>query len=138
MPVEDEFRKKSFLDTTPFIAGWGSLEEEGEMSPVLQQIQLPVIDNKVCRSAFRREDKIFSKNQFFEGIICAGFLAGGTDNCQGDSGGPMMLPQHMNGIFPFYQIGVVSYGIGCGRERTPGIYTNVAHHVDWIKEKLSN
>lgn len=53
------------------------------------------------------------------------------------SGGPLMLPIHENGRFPFYQIGIVSYGIGCGRPNVPGVYANVSYYHDWIEEKLN-
>lgn len=51
---------------------------------------------------------------FNERVICAGIPEGGKDSCQGDSGGPLMLPifNKEHKTFPFYQIGVVSYGVG--------------------------
>lgn len=55
---------------------------------------------------------------------------------KGDSGGPLMLPIHRNGRFPFYQIGVISYGAGCAREKVPGVYTNVQMYAHWIRVKL--
>lgn len=57
--------------------------------------------------------------------------------CQGDSGGPMMLPVYRNGLFPYYQIGVISYGAGCARAKIPGVYTNVQKYAHWIKVKLN-
>lgn len=48
-----------------------------------------------------------------------------------------MLPIRGNTGFPFYQIGVVSSGLGCGKPNIPGLYTNVIHQIDWIKTKLN-
>ncbi|XP_058977469.1 trypsin alpha-3-like [Musca domestica] len=58
-------------------------------------------------------------------MICAGnFMAGGVDACQGDSGGPMVCADS--------QVGIVSWGIGCGQRFNPGVYTNVSSFHNWI------
>lgn len=41
---------------------------------------------------------------------------------------------NMDGIW--YQIGIVSWGIGCGRPNLPGIYTNVSHYYNWIETMM--
>lgn len=76
---------------------------------VLQQIQLPVVPNEKCKEGLRKyRETDFS---FSDIILCAGFSESGKgDTCTGDSGGPMMLPQFINGKFPYYQIGIVSWG----------------------------
>lgn len=58
--------------------------------------------------------------------ICAG--RGGTDACQGDSGGPLVL-RTVNGPL---QVGVVSWGLGCGRAENPGVYMRVSAYRGWI------
>lgn len=65
-----------------------------------------------------------------------GYLEGGKDACQGDSGGPLMQPLPRKNEIRYFEIGVVSYGIGCARTDTPGVYTRVQHFEDWILQKL--
>jgi len=64
-------------------------------------------------------------------VICG--YQKGTDSCQGDSGGPMMVKEGGKHTV----VGVVSWGIGCAGD-TPGIYTRVSHHLDWIKKSIAD
>lgn len=124
-----------------FLAGWGVLKQpkkgaRSQASSVLMQTQVPVIDNKLCKENYKRIGKLLSDAQFDNGVICAGFPNGGPSSCLGDSGGPLMIPIFENGTFPFYQIGIVSHGVGCGKPNKPAVYVNIANYIDWIKKKV--
>lgn len=43
-----------------------------------------------------------------------------------------------NGVSVYYLSGIISFGIGCGKEGWPGIYTNVAAYYDWIVDVITN
>ncbi len=52
------------------------------------------------------------------GVCAEGFL---KDSCQGDSGGPLFGRKAGRPV----QIGIVSYGLGCGVPTFPGVYAEV-------------
>lgn len=137
LPIIESFQTRSFVDSTPFVAGWGLTKADArKKSPILMQVQISVIENSVCKDLYRKNGSLRSDIQFSDRVMCAGFPEGGKDSCQGDSGGPLMLPLHESGKFPFYQIGVVSNGEGCAKANKPGIYANIQYYAKWLKEKL--
>ncbi len=54
---------------------------------------------------------------------------------KGDSGGPLLID---NGNNNFTQIGIVSFGFGCGQATLFGIYERVANHQDFIASTIQN
>lgn len=94
------------------------------------------MSNKRCRLIYQRIEQNAVFPPIHDGVICTGFWEGGADSCQGDSGGPIMLPMHQNGSFPFHQIGIVSWGMGCAIPNIPSVNTNIQHYAKWIEEKL--
>jgi secreted trypsin-like serine protease len=51
------------------------------------------------------------------------------DACQGDSGGPLITKAGDKWI----QIGIVSWGEGCGIPKLHGVYTRLGNYIEWIK-----
>lgn len=50
---------------------------------------------------------------------------------------PLFCPVEGDTANQYYQVGIVSWGIGCGDENVPGVYANVAEFKDWIDSKVS-
>ncbi|XP_057602991.1 coagulation factor XII isoform X2 [Hippopotamus amphibius kiboko] len=113
------------------VAGWGyQFEGAGEYSSFLQEAQVPLLSPERC-SAPAVHGAAFTR-----GMLCAGFLEGGTDACQGDSGGPLVCEDETAGR-PLILRGIVSWGSGCGDRYKPGVYTDVANYLAWIQEHTS-
>ncbi|KAM4677553.1 coagulation factor XII [Discoglossus pictus] len=105
------------------VAGWGHQYEGAEdYALFLQEAFIPIIPDAQCQAAD------VHANRFQPGMLCAGFMEGGTDACQGDSGGPLVC--EVDGRVELH--GIVSWGTGCGEENKPGVYTSVSKYIDWI------
>nr|XP_026241091.1 testisin-like [Urocitellus parryii] len=114
--------------TDCWVTGWGDIREGEDLpSPyTLQEVQVSIINTTICNHLYQMSDFRYS---IWGDMVCAGQLAGGKDSCFGDSGGPLVC--ELEGLW--YQIGIVSWGVGCGRPNRPGVYTNVSQHFDWIR-----
>lgn len=106
------------------VIGWGVLGEKGNVQPhTLFEVDVPLVERRVC--ALR-----YGSDRITAGQICAGYQEGGKDSCQGDSGGPLFVRDRLGQPV---QLGVVSWGEGCGRPGAYGVYTNVAAYANWIR-----
>ncbi|KAK3517805.1 hypothetical protein QTP70_018968 [Hemibagrus guttatus] len=102
------------------VTGWGSTTESGPRATKLQEVNITILETNNCM-------------QFYGGVIrssmmCAGEVTGGVDACQGDSGGPLSCFTGKR----FKIAGIVSWGVGCGRAKKPGVYTRVEFYDQWI------
>lgn len=99
----------------------GETKVANQTTEILRSIQIPIVSQNYCRRKYT--------NRITARMICAGDDRGAKDSCYGDSGGPLVCEQ--NGTKQL--TGVVSFGRGCGRPRTPGVYARVAAARDWIR-----
>uniref|UniRef100_A0A3B4YFH9 Transmembrane serine protease 15 n=1 Tax=Seriola lalandi dorsalis TaxID=1841481 RepID=A0A3B4YFH9_SERLL len=106
-----------------FIAGWGRVAEQGSLPDVLQEAKVPLVVQDQCQ-------RQLPEYTITSSMVCAGFPEGGVDSCQGDSGGPLMCLDDGH----WTQIGVTSFGIGCGRPQSPGVYARVSAFFSWIAQ----
>jgi len=105
-------------------SGWGDSQTDPPKD-ILQKVTLDVVDDETCKKNLGEHHVI--KNT----VVCAGVPGGGKDSCQGDSGGPLVDLQRN------LLAGVVSYGEGCALPGKPGVYTEVAYYIQWMREIMS-
>ncbi|XP_072756072.1 uncharacterized protein [Anoplolepis gracilipes] len=110
---------------TATVIGWGSLRESGPQPAILQEVSIPVWSNSECKLKYGTA----APGGIVDSFLCAGRAA--KDSCSGDSGGPLMVNDGR-----WTQVGIVSWGIGCGKGQYPGVYTRVTHFLPWIYKNL--
>lgn len=127
--LADEFRP--FSERT-IATGWGRTESQMN-SDVLLKVVLDWISHAECNTSFRRYVSRKLANGIQEATqICAGSKEKRSDTCQGDSGGPLQI-YHRSIECMYSIVGVTSFGIGCGLDNQPGVYTRVFSFIDWIE-----
>ncbi|KAK2508210.1 hypothetical protein MC885_000300 [Smutsia gigantea] len=120
--------------TECWVTGWGKLDEKDtskEVPTQLQEVQQNVIHYEECNELLKK--KLANNNDIVgKGVVC-GYSTQGKDSCQGDSGGPLVCDFNSTWV----QVGIVSWGIGCGRRGYPGVYTEVSFYKDWLIDHVS-
>jgi trypsin len=115
------------------VLGWGITTYDDEHSPepsdILLSVTIPLV------SLERANSKESYEGLIDHSMLAAGYDKGGKDSCGGDSGGPLVVlnPETKK----LTQIGIVSFGHGCGLAYKYGIYANVAFGFKWITETIS-
>uniref|UniRef100_A0A1I8NVH0 Phenoloxidase-activating factor 2 n=1 Tax=Stomoxys calcitrans TaxID=35570 RepID=A0A1I8NVH0_STOCA len=126
LPTSPAQQRSSYSGHLATVAGWGSLRENGPQPSILQKVQIPIWNNAECASKYGRA----APAGIIDSMVCAGQAA--KDSCSGDSGGPMIVNEGGR----FVQVGVVSWGIGCGKGQYPGVYTRVTSLLPWIYKNI--
>ncbi|MCK7627831.1 serine protease [Streptomyces sp. RS10V-4] len=105
------------------VYGWGDMTGDGSYASRLRSARVNVLRDSVCARAYPGSaDGMYKAAS----MLCAGEPKGGRDACQGDSGGPLVVHGRL--------VGLVSWGTGCGRPGSPGVYTRASALLPAILE----
>ena len=115
------------------MSGFGLTESDVD-SDVLLYVQLPIVADETCRNSFTKErGKKSWIPHFTDNMFCAGFDVGGKDSCTGDSGSAFVVKKGD----VHWAMGIVSWGLDCGRAGVYGVYTRVPRYLNWINKVMS-
>lgn len=111
--------------------GWGAtsydpgMQTAGPNSHELREVDLSVQPDAYCSTVLPGFRPPLH--------LCAGETAGGRDTCSGDSGGPLVIPSTAAAPQrPPTLIAISSWGYGCARPHSPGIFTRIQYFRSWI------
>ncbi|XP_040484176.1 serine protease 44-like [Ursus maritimus] len=116
--------------TECWVAGWGRLAGGETVSVHLQETKQLILHYKKCNQILLTRLGSL-RNLVKKGMICG--YQDGKSLCKGDSGGPLVCELNATWV----QVGIVSWGVGCGRKNYPGVYTEVSFYKDWVIGQLS-
>ncbi|KAG7211725.1 hypothetical protein KM043_010971 [Ampulex compressa] len=122
-------KDNEYVGTKATASGWGTLQEDGKPSCLLQEVDVPVMSLQECRNTS------YSPRMISDNMLCAGYTDGKKDSCQGDSGGPLIAEREDK---KYELIGIVSWGNGCARPGYPGVYTRVTRYLDWVLQNTKD
>lgn len=119
----------SINSTTVFtIIGFGTIASSGTRSDILLEADVDPFSYNQCNRRYARYGGLT------ETMFCA--MRTGKDACQGDSGGPLIIKGSES--HEDIQLGIISWGIGCGTNIFPGVYTRVGALHDFILMATGN
>ncbi|XP_063791226.1 transmembrane protease serine 9-like isoform X2 [Pseudophryne corroboree] len=120
-----------------WLTGWGNIYPNVYLPfpETLQKVMTPLIDQARCDHLYHLGTSTSSSTTIIlDDMICSGYKDGGKDSCQGDSGGPLVCK--VQGAW--YQVGIVSWGVGCAVVNRPGVNTLVSAYQSWIQGYVSD
>ncbi|MBX3285917.1 MAG: trypsin-like serine protease [Actinobacteria bacterium] len=104
--------------------GWGTMTDGGNDFPTeLMQVSMRQQSDATCAAAY-------GSAYYANAMSCSGTT--GKDTCQGDSGGPLVTKR--NGVW--VQVGITSWGEGCGEPGFPGISTRLPNFATWVRQQI--
>lgn len=115
--------------------GWGQTpSNHTKAQQILKSLDLPYNQRSDCERTLRR---VMRKPSFK--LDTSFFCAGGypdEDTCRGDAGSPVVFPVPDDFQNRMYAVGMVSWGVGCGKPGVPAAYTDVGKFRNWIDDEL--
>ena len=127
-PIKRATASQNYLESPgrrATVAGWGNTIKQppsggaGTNHPDrMREARVPLVSDSKANEIY---DRYFRRSTGYIPPLMVAAGKEGKDTCQGDSGGPLFA-KTPNGP---RQIGITSFGAGCGAQGYPGVYTEV-------------
>uniref|UniRef100_A0A4W2GJM5 Serine protease 44-like n=1 Tax=Bos indicus x Bos taurus TaxID=30522 RepID=A0A4W2GJM5_BOBOX len=111
--------------TRCWVTGWVKVLPE-----ILQETDQILLRHTLCNKKLQAHLG-YRRTLVRKGMIC-GYHEDLKSPCKGDSGGPLVCEFNDTWV----QVGIVSWGIACGRSELPIVYTEVSMYKDWIIDHI--
>ncbi|XP_032515171.2 trypsin, alkaline C-like [Danaus plexippus] len=110
-------------------SGWGANQFQGQISEVLHQVDVNLINQQSCVERYAKLKEIPGKENWPDvtpEMMCTGALnVGNKGSCKGDEGGPVI---HGGNVV----VGIISWGFECGQNSYPSVNVRVSSYANWI------
>ncbi|XP_043298997.1 serine protease 44-like isoform X2 [Cervus canadensis] len=117
--------------TRCWVTGWGRQTADARVLPEnLQETDQILLRHTFCNAKLQTELG-YRRMLVRKGMIC-GYHEDLKSPCKGDSGGPLVCEFNDTWV----QVGIVSWGVACGRSELPVVYTEVSSYKDWIVDHI--
>ncbi|XP_070319397.1 serine protease 44-like [Odocoileus virginianus] len=117
--------------TRCWVTGWGRQMADAIVLPEnLQETDQILLRHTLCNAKLQTELG-YRRMLVRKGMIC-GYHEDLKSPCKGDSGGPLVCEFNDTWV----QVGIVSWGVACGRSELPIVYTEVSSYKDWIMDHI--
>ncbi|XP_036170140.1 granzyme M [Myotis myotis] len=104
------------------VAGWGLTQQSGQLAGALQELDMHVLDARMCNNSR------FWKGSITHNLICLEAKPKDQGPCKGDSGGPLVCSKgRVAGILSFSSK-------ACTDIFKPPVATAVAPYMSWIRK----
>lgn len=118
---EDEAAGQLRAGVVSTMTGWGTLSSGRAPRDELQTVDVPLVSNDTASA-------LYGQSITADQLAAGGPVRGGEDACQGDRGGPLVVSVGGAKVLA----GVMSWGAGCARARSPGMSARVSSFQPWL------
>uniref|UniRef100_U5EQV5 Putative trypsin-like serine protease n=1 Tax=Corethrella appendiculata TaxID=1370023 RepID=U5EQV5_9DIPT len=132
--LSTNFIKNNFYSNNKlicYIIGYGSNKFGGNSVFDLHYGHVELIGFRPCS---RLLGPVVAPPDQESGMFCA-YSRHGVDACQGDSGSALICEK--NNSKSYVILGIISYGMGCGVQNIPSVYTNISYHMNYIESIIN-